>query len=176
MDRLINRKTYLHSLLLVIFVVPFLFLGFASGASAADECLCKCSEFGVTKTQKTPDTQSCTASCGGSVISCEPITEDAQSDASKDEGPKCDCFCRTEKGIKQNGNTQITEPACREKCDSEGDVMSVCATSFADFPSSNPKCWTKDQCESYKTGEGSTDSGIFEEKQVSVCPEGMSYC
>ncbi|MFH1405079.1 MAG: pilin [Patescibacteria group bacterium] len=85
----------------------------------------------------------------------------------KSDAPVCTCFCRTEKGVKEQSTT-IPEEQCRSTCSANGQVMAVCAFSFADLPGNEPKCWTQDQC--------NEAGGIFSNTQATNCPQGMRLC
>ncbi len=57
----------------------------------------------------------------------------------------CTCFCATTEGAKEFGDFSKASE-CQEKCTESNFTMVTCASSYAEYPSRNPRCFTQEQC------------------------------
>lgn len=99
----------------------------------------------------------------------------------------CKCFCTSDIGAADVGNFKTNEE-CHSACQANNQQMLSCATTYAQYPSSNVRCFTQDACfeaianslDQQVAGTGDVSLAgsfsILDGYQPPECLQGSGYC
>lgn len=99
----------------------------------------------------------------------------------------CTCFCTSTRGSVEAGS--LLPADCQAECTKSGGRVISCATTYAQYPDRQPRCFSQDQCfEAIVAAQNSTgqEGGVYADGTFSLtnspsyqppeCPKDFGYC